>query len=262
MKDFFDLSLFILMDKKLSNFQITGVVYDRLLENIRPEILPQMQQILFDFITGVMPYNIACQKSIATCGNCEAIDKLMIFMNVSEEPIPFDKDNQQKAKSWSQYEDQRLIAGVHKFGTSEWSKVSQFVGNGRNRCQCGQRWSRSLNPTINKTLWNQIEDLKLIHAVNQFGDKSWTKIADVVKGRSDLQCKYRYQLIAKKYLSDLSFQKNLLQKTEVKKEVPETPLVQQKPIFKEYPAPEMESDDTLKFLDWIEETPTEPVYYF
>lgn len=249
------------------NFTSSGIVYEQLLSSIPPNYLQQMKIILFNYITNVITYELAHEESLMTCGNCQAVDKLLLFMNVSDEPISAfgtSKDNhyQRKSKSWSQYEDQRLIAGVHKFGPTDWTKISQFVGNGRNRCQCSQRWARSLNPLINKTLWNQLEDFKLITAVNKYGDKSWTKVSNDIAGRTDVQCRYRYQIISKNLSNELGiklFDKN--SKHHQKQKAPIDRL-DTKDNHTEYPAMLVDQNEKLRLIDWINETTSDPQSLF
>ena len=95
-------------------------------------------------------------------------------------------------------EDQRLLAGVWKFGLNNWPLVARFVGNGRTRNQCSQRWNRGLNPVLFKGPWTEEEDEKLVALVKEFGEKSWKRIASVLGNRSDVQCRYHFQQIQKK----------------------------------------------------------------
>jgi hypothetical protein len=92
-------------------------------------------------------------------------------------------------------EDIRLFAGFHKFGLSSsynWSTVARFVGNGRTRSQCSQRWIRVLNPRISKDLWTATKDERLVELVAQLGEKAWMKVANQMGNRSDVQCRYHY----------------------------------------------------------------------
>lgn len=96
---------------------------------------------------------------------------------------------------WTDYEDKRLIAAVLMFGKTDWAKVAAYVGNGRNKFQCSQRWIRSLNPTVSRSPWTDEENKKLIEAVQKFGQKSWIKIAKYVGSKSDVQCRYHCKYV-------------------------------------------------------------------
>lgn len=98
-----------------------------------------------------------------------------------------------KTRSWTEYEDQRLLAGIHKFGTDNWVSVAAFVGNGRTRAQCSQRWTRGLDPRISKDKWSPEDEESLMRLVIQYGTKSWTRIAQEIGNRSDVQCRYHYK---------------------------------------------------------------------
>ena len=100
-----------------------------------------------------------------------------------------------KTRSWTQAEDRRLIAGIHKFGVDNWANVAAFIGNGRTRAQCSQRWNRGLDPRISKDQWTKEEDEKLINLVRLKGTQGWTVIASEMGNRSDVQCRYHYKQI-------------------------------------------------------------------
>jgi hypothetical protein len=87
----------------------------------------------------------------------------------------------------------RLLSGVLHFGLDNWQQVALFVGNGRSRSQCSQRWSRVISPRISKKKWTPEEDQQLRDLVDEFGEKSWTKIASILGNRSDVQCRYHYR---------------------------------------------------------------------
>lgn len=103
-----------------------------------------------------------------------------------------------KSKRWTPEEDQKLCEAVQKHGTTYWSEVAAFVGNGRTSAQCSQRWNRVLDPRIIKTNWTKEEEEKLLKAVEKFGDKAWTRIAQEFGNRSDVQCRFKYHYIKKK----------------------------------------------------------------
>lgn len=100
-----------------------------------------------------------------------------------------------KTRSWSPQEDTKLLAGIYKYGVDNWTTISSFIGNGRTRAQCCQRWTRGLNPRVSKNLWSYEEDLRLVQLVFLYGDKSWTKIASMMGNRSDVQCRYHYRQV-------------------------------------------------------------------
>lgn len=101
--------------------------------------------------------------------------------------------NRKKTRSWTNEEDQRLLMGVHLYGLENWTLVAQFVGNGRTRSMCSQRWIRVLDPKISKNHWSEEEDQQLLQMIKLYGEKSWMKIATKLGNRSDVQCRYHYQ---------------------------------------------------------------------
>lgn len=188
-------------------------ICDRLLSEVPMFDQIAIKKILYEFITGAISYQEAKDQTLKILPTADIIDKLSSLLTVDNHPIPEGRKHDlaekgKKIKSWSSIEDQRLLAGIHKYGCDDWSNISRFVGAGRTRGQCSQRWLRSLNPLINKNPWTQEEDIKLMDTVNNIGDHSWTKVASILVGRTDVQCRYRYQLIAKKYPADLGITLN------------------------------------------------------
>lgn len=138
------------------------------------------------------------------CENMSPLERLDAILNVPEDPpvedIPSDNEksgSRRKTRSWNPAEDMRLMKGVHKFGLENWSLVASFVGNGRNRSMCSQRWIRVLDPRISKNHWTPEEEQKLIQYVQMFGEKSWMKVATKLGNRSDVQCRYRYMQLVR-----------------------------------------------------------------
>ncbi|OHT05849.1 hypothetical protein TRFO_26275 [Tritrichomonas foetus] len=134
----------------------------------------------------------------------EVADKINSIINITNRPI---KDNRQRkaqtsgrqpARVWREYEDRRLLGGIHRFGLNDWHQVSAFVGSGRNAVQCSQRWFRSLDPDISRDAWSDSENQLLADLVNELGDKSWKLIAEKMPRRSDVQCRYRYRRLNEK----------------------------------------------------------------
>lgn len=97
---------------------------------------------------------------------------------------------------WTPLEDSLLTQAVKLYG-EQWTKISMFVGNGRTRSQCSQRWMRCLNPTISRDAWTPDEDALLLDRVSLEGTKAWAKIATAFPNRTDVQCRYRYYLLQK-----------------------------------------------------------------
>lgn len=54
--------------------------------------------------------------------------------------------------------------------------------------QCQQRFSRTLDPTIQRGAWSDEEDAKLRLAVAAYGN-SWMDVAEVIHGRTNEQCR-------------------------------------------------------------------------
>ena len=181
-----------------------------MIRNVAVECQQAVRTVLYGFITKQFSYENALDKCKGACGPSDPISSLKSMMDEYGSHNPsYYKNSNSKSKNftfWSSTEDIRLITGIHKFGLNNFKAVSSYVGSGRTRSQCTQRWNRSLCPLINKSQWSQEEDSLLISSVQQFGDHSWTKVSNVLVGRTDVQCRYRYQLISKKFPRDLGIQ--------------------------------------------------------
>jgi hypothetical protein len=94
-------------------------------------------------------------------------------------------------RKWNEEEDTKLIEAVKKHGTA-WVPVAALVP-GRTNIQCRSRWTNRLNPDNEKSAgkWTPEEDTKLIEAVKKHGT-GWTKIAALVHGRTNHQCRIRW----------------------------------------------------------------------
>lgn len=249
-------------------------VYDYLLNGTNPSANQDMKLLFYNFITNALTYQEAKQKSIDLIGTSNPIDKLYSLILVPEEPLPT-KHSKSKynpnrgSNSWNQIEDQRLLAGIRRYGINEFRKISIFVGNGRNRGQCSQRWFRSLNPLIKKSSWTQEEDILLIECVNRIGNHCWSKVAQEFNGRTDVQCRYRYQLISKKYPEDLGLKPNDYFNKYYLKKVPQAqqPVAPSPPKAEEPPQDDVKFEidsfiDSFQLLDLIRLSSTDPSSLF
>lgn len=166
---------------------------------------PQVSKVrktLSQFISKRININ-QCSNVLASLGaSTDFLPRLKAICDISPIPIPprghNDEFGKKKANPWSEEEDNRLIAAINRFGISDWSHVSEFVGNGRTRAQCGQRWLRCLNPKNKKDAWTLEEDKKLEELITSIGEQSWAKIAQKMGNRCDVQCRYRWVQLLRK----------------------------------------------------------------
>jgi hypothetical protein len=175
--------------------------------NIDTTLYDQLGQIFSAYLRGRMPYEVAHQYFLSILGRVDPLTHIRDIAQLRDEPIPSNDGqsqdsgeeghNRKKTRTWTAYEDQRLIAGIFRYGLDNWTLVAEFVGNNRTRAQCSQRWSRGLDPRICKKHWSSEEDAQLISLVRTYGEKAWTKIASCLGNRSDVQCRYHYRQITK-----------------------------------------------------------------
>lgn len=189
-------------------------VAESYIREITPEISSSLLKELTDVIQELLHSQISTEQAsqffMEKLGSKRPVEKISAILNVSDTPIqvanessyiPFNgqygANPRKKTHPWTEYEDQRLLAAINKFGLDNWASISAFVGNGRTRAQCSQRWFRGLDPRISKVLWSKEEESRLLQLVERYGDRSWTKISSELKNRSDAQCRYHYRQMMK-----------------------------------------------------------------
>jgi hypothetical protein len=158
--------------------------------------------IVSKFLAGALSHSQAAALFITRFKTSAPIDHLKEILSVSPEPLPAhspysDPPFRRKTQQWMPVEDTRLLAAIHKYGTENWNVIARYVGNGRTRSQCSQRWQRGLDPRISRSRWSAEEEALLLELVARHGQKSWIRISSALGNRSDVQCRYRFHQIQK-----------------------------------------------------------------
>jgi hypothetical protein len=97
---------------------------------------------------------------------------------------------------WTADEDKKLKDAVLTHGGKKWGAIVALVP-GRTKAQCYGRWRDILNPGIaleagRTGKWLEDEVTKLKDAVLTHGSKNWKKIAALVPGRTNIQCRKKW----------------------------------------------------------------------
>jgi hypothetical protein len=87
-------------------------------------------------------------------------------------------------------EDAKLTEAVTEFG-NEWVRVAALVP-GRTNIKCRRRWVETLDPIIGTGKWTAEEDENLTDAVKERGAHNWVRVAALVPGRTNKQCRHRW----------------------------------------------------------------------
>ncbi|TNN78586.1 Myb-related protein B [Liparis tanakae] len=101
------------------------------------------------------------------------------------------KDGGKVKVKWTQEEDDKLKALVHKLGSSDWKYIATYIPS-HSEHQCQHRWFKVLDPELVKGPWTKEEDDKVIELVNLYGNKQWAMVAKHLKGRLGKQCRERW----------------------------------------------------------------------
>jgi hypothetical protein len=102
--------------------------------------------------------------------------------------------------NWTAEEDQKILAWVRTHGTNSWAQLALGLP-GRIGKQVRERYHNSLDPAVNKSDWSPAEDNVLVQMHGQLGNK-WSKIAEVLPGRTDNAIKNRWNATLKKRFAD------------------------------------------------------------
>jgi hypothetical protein len=166
-------------------------------------VVSELRQIVHHYLNDVLSLDRASaifKSKIGTSLPLLRISRILSVPGAPIQPRPSDQRStsaRRKTHIWTEYEDQRLLYALHAHGFENWGEVAQFVGNGRTRAQCSQRWFRGLDPRISRVVWTPEEEQRLINLVRIHGQHSWMRIATELGRRSDSQCRYHYYQIAR-----------------------------------------------------------------
>lgn len=105
------------------------------------------------------------------------------------------KPTRNKRRGWSSSEDAQLLQLIDEHG-KKWTEVARMM-NGRTGKQVRDRYVNVLMPNIKKKNWTIAEDQLIIALFAEFGPK-WTKIAEHMDGRPEVQVKNRFYTHLKK----------------------------------------------------------------
>ena len=106
--------------------------------------------------------------------------------------------------SWSELEDEVLVAIVSGVGAKRWNAVLHefrqvFPGTTKTYKQCRERWFNHANPTIRKGPYSPEEKQEVYKLHQQYGNR-WNLIARAMTGRSDSSIKTFFYAEIKKVL--------------------------------------------------------------
>ncbi|KAH9114458.1 hypothetical protein AeMF1_011481 [Aphanomyces euteiches] len=98
---------------------------------------------------------------------------------------------------WAFDEDDLLLKLVQESSSVNWADISKRI-EGRtyeqHAKQCRERWKNHLDPTINKGPYKSEEDMILMAAYEELGNR-WTQIAERLQGRTEDSVKMRWKVL-------------------------------------------------------------------
>ena len=108
---------------------------------------------------------------------------------------------------WSEEEDKSIKSLVNKYGTSNWTFISNQMGQNRSGKQCRERWYNQLNPNMKKNNWTNEEENILFTKHMQLGNK-WSDIASFLPGRTLNDIKNHFYSKLRKFIRKILRQIN------------------------------------------------------
>jgi hypothetical protein len=112
-----------------------------------------------------------------------------------------------KRMPWSEEEDKSIKSLVNKYGTTNWTLISNEMGQNRSGKQCRERWYNQLNPNVKKNNWTNEEENILFTKHMQLGNK-WSDIASYLPGRTLNDIKNHFYSKLRKFIRKILKQIN------------------------------------------------------
>lgn len=145
----------------------------------------------------VLKHGQAWKKIDSEFGGIWGGDKLMHTWRKHLQATEAGKVSHKKGP-WDKDEDQLLLKAV-VIGGKEWSKISMLIP-GRTEMQCRERYVNHLDPDIkNSVPFSEEENAIVAREVPKYPNRiAWSKIAQLLPGRTDRQCRKAWQKITRR----------------------------------------------------------------
>lgn len=101
-----------------------------------------------------------------------------------------------KKRAWTPSEDGILRESVSSNGAKDWNYISSLLTE-RSAKQCCERWHNYLKPDIRRDAWRPEEDKVILEFHRAFCNK-WSKIAELLPGRTGNSVKNRYYCLLRR----------------------------------------------------------------
>jgi hypothetical protein len=94
--------------------------------------------------------------------------------------------------TWTAEDDALLRERIQQSHKLDWSNIAGAFQGKFKASECARRWQQIVQQRRLKGAWSAEEDARIVELVRQIGEKSWSRLATFLEGRTGKQCRERW----------------------------------------------------------------------